>query len=94
MKKSCYGSAGCLVDVHVDPDFLFQQEIPAGKKWTVVYEIRGGEDGPQINNFTFTRGDSADEVSFRIADDETVSTSGPNDRLTVSVTDILDSGAA
>ncbi|MGQ4600353.1 hypothetical protein [Nocardia sp. R6R-6] len=94
VKKSCFGSAGCNVNVHVDPTFLFQQEIPAGKKWTVIYEIRGGEDGPKINNFTFTRGDSADNVSYRIAQEESVSTSGPNDLLTVSVTDILASGAA
>ncbi|MGY4102495.1 hypothetical protein ACW2Q0_23495 [Nocardia sp. R16R-3T] len=94
VKKSCFGSAGCNVKVHVDPKFLFQQEIPAGKKWTVIYEIRGGEDGPKINNFTFTRGDSADKVSYRIADEESIGTTGPNDQLTVSVTDILASGAA
>ncbi|WP_280467109.1 hypothetical protein [Nocardia cyriacigeorgica] len=55
----------------------------------MIYEISGGDDSPKVNNFTFTRGDSADEVSFRIVEDETVTTSGPNASLTATVAQII-----
>ncbi|MFE2999078.1 hypothetical protein ACFXG4_29235 [Nocardia sp. NPDC059246] len=50
LKETCYGSAGCNVFVQIDPTFSFTQDIPAGKKWTAVYEIRGGKNAPRTNS--------------------------------------------
>ncbi|MFD7846594.1 hypothetical protein ACFV4K_27080 [Nocardia sp. NPDC059764] len=94
VKKSCYGSAGCSVYVQIDPSFSFGQDIPAGKKWTVIYQIDGGEDGPKTNSFTISRGDTARQVSYRFDSKELVSTSGPNDVLTVTVTDVIPGDAS
>lgn len=51
--------------------------------YEVVYEVRGGEDGPVTNNLTVT-GDTSS-----VDDEEMVSTKSRSTRLTVVVTDVL-----
>ncbi|QVI24275.1 hypothetical protein KHQ06_16800 [Nocardia tengchongensis] len=89
VKKTCYGSAGCNVFVQIDPSFGFSEDIPAGQKWTVIYEIDGGEDGPKTNSFVISRGSATGQVNYRFDKKELVSTSGPNDVLTAIVTDVI-----
>jgi hypothetical protein len=45
-----------------------------GNAFTVIYEVTGGEDGPQINNFEIS-GDGT--ASFRKEESISTSSSGP-----------------
>lgn len=54
LKRSCFGSAGCNITYEIKPTYT--GALSSGSKsWTVIYEIRGGED-VKTDNFTM-RGD-------------------------------------
>lgn len=48
-EQKCFGSAGCNYRLNVSPLQISATDITG--KWTVVYEITGGDD-PQTGNFT------------------------------------------
>lgn len=82
MEKKCFGSAGCRITYRIAPSYDRDPSLLSGE-YTVLYEITGGEDGPQINNFT------VDSVSFRFPRQETISTSSSKDTLTARAVDVL-----
>lgn len=49
IEQNCFGSAGCNYRLNVAPVQVSATDITG--KWTVVYEITGGDD-PQTGNFT------------------------------------------
>lgn len=51
LRKKCFGSAGCNVTFQNSPRYTGTTPLK-GRALTVIYEVAGGEDGPQINNFT------------------------------------------
>lgn len=53
LAKQCFGSAGCSVTFQLEVTYT-GRPLPTGETFTVVYEVRGVENGPQINNFTVT----------------------------------------
>jgi hypothetical protein len=71
LKKACFGSAGCNATYQIDPTYIGTSPL-AKQTFTVIYDVSGGEDGPQINNFT-VNGESS--ISFRRQ--EFISTSSP-----------------
>jgi hypothetical protein len=58
-KKECFGSAGCNVTYRIDPSYEGTEPLPDSGTIEVTYEVRGGEDGPQINTFTIDGDGSA-----------------------------------
>lgn len=53
--KKCFGSAGCLVEVQVEPSYVGNQDVTSGS-WEITYELRGGEDGPVIETMELVDG--------------------------------------
>lgn len=60
LEKKCFGSAGCNVGYQIDPKYTGIRTLPKDP-FTVIYEVTGGEDGPQVNNFEVINGES---ISF------------------------------
>jgi hypothetical protein len=77
--KECFGSAGCNLTYRIDPSY---SGAPLDGAWSVTYEVKGGEDGPQINTFTL----DGDQASFD--SEESISTSSSSKKLTARVTDV------
>ncbi len=50
LEKKCIGSAGCNVSYRIEPQYTGLRSLD-GNTFIVIYEVTGGEDGPQINNF-------------------------------------------
>lgn len=82
LKKACFGSAGCNIRYQIDPTYIGTSPL-AKQAFTVIYEVLGGEDGPQINNFT-VNGDSS--ISFQRQ--EFISTSSSGAALKAKATSI------
>lgn len=70
-ERSCFGTAGCLISYRIDPKYNGPPISPTAT-YTVVYEVRGGED-VQTKNFDLEGG----SASFR---EESISTP-PNPTL-------------
>jgi hypothetical protein len=51
LKKQCFGTAGCNITYHINPEYVGSTPI-SGRSLTVIYEVTGDESAPQINNFT------------------------------------------
>ncbi len=82
LRKQCFGSAGCNVTYQIDPQYTGATPLK-GRTLMVVYEVAGGEDSPQINNFT-VRGDGS--ASF--PKEERTGTSSSGATLKAKVTSI------
>lgn len=80
IEKKCFGSAGCNVTVSIDPTYVGTGSLPDAFK--VTYEIRGGEDGPQVNTFSV----EGDTVSYD--GEERISTSSSDAELEAVATDV------
>lgn len=78
-EKQCFGSAGCLVTVQVDPSYVGNQDVTSGS-WEVTYEIRGGEDGPIIDTMTLANG------TWTFPEEQNLNISSSNSRLTAVAT--------
>lgn len=84
LQKQCFGSAGCNITFQIEvveyggPDDLGEQ------RFRVVYEVRGGEDGPQTNNLIF----EGDGYSYE--EEETIQTSSSSRRLTAKVVEVVE----
>ena len=86
LEKKCFGSAGCNITYRIEPMAAASRiasEVPAGKAVTVIYEVLGGDSGPQINRFTVT----SSQVNYD--DQEFISTASEDVQLTARVTQIL-----
>lgn len=84
LTKQCFGSAGCNVTFRI----LVTYNGPAldpGKSYEVLYEVRGGEDGPIANKLTV----AGDESS--VDEEEMVSTPKSSTKLVAVVTDVMES---
>ena len=79
-EKKCFGSAGCNVTVSIDPSYVGTGPLP--ESFQVTYEIRGGEDGPQVNTFSV----KDDTISYD--GEERVSTSSSEVELEAVVTEV------
>jgi hypothetical protein len=82
LTTACFGSAGCNVTYQIDPTYIGTSPL-AEQTFTVIDEVSGGEDGPQINNFT-VNGDSSPSFQRQ----EFISTSSPGATLKAKATSI------
>ncbi|MFC0865673.1 hypothetical protein ACFHYQ_25585 [Sphaerimonospora cavernae] len=82
LKKKCFGSAGCNITYRISPTYIgpgYSEDI----EWQVVYEVRGGEDGPQINSFTL----HDEQIEYQ--SEEFVSVSSSATKLRGRVTEVM-----
>lgn len=77
--KQCFGSAGCNVTVQVSPSYVGTQDVSSGS-WEITYEVRGGEDGPQVETMTLDNG------TFSFPEEQSLSTTSSSVRLEAVVT--------
>jgi hypothetical protein len=87
LEKQCFGEAGCNVTYQIKVTGYDGPEDLGDQRFRVVYEVRGGEDGPQVNNLIF-EGDS-----YQYDQEETISTR-PHPHLTAKVTDVIEEDAS
>lgn len=80
-QKECFGSAGCNVTVQIVPRYVGTQDVSTGS-WEITYEIRGAEDGPQIETMTLEHG------TFSFPEEQSLQTRTSNDKLTAAVTEV------
>ena len=80
LSKQCFGSAGCNLTYRIDASW--PDGYDPDLEYEVVYEVRGGEDGPQVNTMT-VQGDRYDRPQ-----EETIGTSSAGRRLTAVVTSV------
>lgn len=81
LSKQCFGSAGCNLTYRVEVGYDGPPLDPSNT-YEVVYEVRGGEDGPQINTLT-VEGDQSS-----VEREESISTSSSGRKLTAVVTSV------
>lgn len=79
--KQCFGSAGCNVTVQVRPSYVGTQDVSSGS-WEITYEVRGGEDGPQVETMTLENG------TFSFPEEQSLSTTSSSVRLEAVVTEV------
>ncbi|MBD3924295.1 hypothetical protein IEZ26_06650 [Nocardioides cavernae] len=79
--KECFGSAGCLVTVQIDPSYVGNQDVTTGS-WEMTYELRGVEDGPVIEIMTLEDG------TFSFPEEQDVSTTSSSSPITAVVTEV------
>jgi hypothetical protein len=79
--KECFGSAGCDLTYQINPQYNGVEDISSGT-WEVTYEVRGGQDGPQVNTFTLDNG----QASFD--DSESIQTASSGTKLRAKVTSV------
>jgi hypothetical protein len=82
LTKQCFGSAGCNVTYRILVTYSGPTLDPS-KEYEVLYEVRGGEDGPVANKLTVADGESS------VDEEEMVSTPKSSTKLTAVVTDVL-----
>lgn len=83
--KNCFGSAGCNVVVQIDPSYVGNQDLSTGS-WELIYELRGGEDGPIIETMTLESG------TFSFPEEQMVSTRSTSTKITAVVTEVYSLG--
>lgn len=81
LSKQCFGSAGCVVSYQINPSYVGSTGL-TDTPLTVVYEVKGGQDGPVINNFTVTG------TSARFPKQEVVQTVSSGTVLTATATSV------
>jgi hypothetical protein len=81
LEKTCFGSAGCNITYRIEVGYNGPTLDPSNT-YEVVYEVRGGEDGPQINTLT-VEGDQSSVDS-----EESISTSSASKKLTAVATSV------
>jgi hypothetical protein len=81
--KHCFGSAGCNLEYDVDLTYAGTTPLDPDGTWTLIYEVDGGKDGPQIENLTLTGDGKA-----TVPQDESISTSSGSAVLTAHVTSV------
>lgn len=81
LEKKCFGSAGCNVTYRINVAYTGSPLDP-DQEYELTYEVRGGEDGPQVNTLTLQG------TSVSVDDRETISTSSSKAKLTVVVLEV------
>jgi hypothetical protein len=81
-ERKCFGSAGCNVTYRVEPNYEGLQ-TPTGT-WEITYEVRGIEDGPQVQTFTLT------DDSFSFEPEITVQTRNADAEAKAKVTNVIE----
>jgi len=81
-KKECFGSAGCLIDYHIDVTYAGAQALDDSKTYVVTYQVSGVKDGPAINSFDIT-GDQ-----YFSDENESAQTPSSSTKLKAKATDV------
>jgi len=85
LTKKCFGSAGCNLTYRILVSYG-GAELDPSVTYEVLYQVKGGEDGPVDNKLTVTGSQSS------VDEEEFVSTKTSKTKLTAVVTDVLSGG--
>ncbi|AUH68591.1 MULTISPECIES: hypothetical protein [Gordonia] len=82
-EKKCFGSAGCLVTISLEPTFKGASSVLTDRSFKVLYEIDGGED-PILDKFTM--------VGTQVTIDQSTSVETPSSdtEVTARVTQVVE----
>jgi hypothetical protein len=80
LKREKFGSAGANVTYKIEAGW--GPTYDPDKNYQLIYEVRGGEDGP-VRNYLEVTGDE-----YRTEDEQTISTANVDGKLTVKAVDI------
>ena len=83
LEKTNFGSAGSSITYRIEADWPAMTYDP-DKTYEVVYEVRGGEDGAQINTMEVTGFD------YQVEAEEFISTPTVGSRLTAKATSVTE----
>lgn len=84
VSRQCFGSAGCLVSYRVAPTYVGKHPLSESVEYEVTYEVRGVDDGPAVNTFTVTGGESS------VQSEETAQTPSSTTKLSAVATDVVE----
>lgn len=82
LKKQCFGSAGCLVDYRIDPEYVGTQPLPDTGTVEVTYRVTGDESGPIDNTFTVEDGQASYDK------EESLTSKSPATKIKAKVTSV------
>lgn len=82
LSKQCFGSAGCNLTYRILVAYSGPDLDPSAT-YEVLYQVRGGEDGPVDNMLT------VEGTQSSVDEEESVSTKSSKTKLTAVVTDVL-----
>lgn len=82
LTKQCFGSAGCNVTFRILVSYTGPDLDPSAA-YEVLYQVKGGEDGPIDNKLTVTGGESS------VDEEEMVSIKTSKTKITAVATDVL-----
>lgn len=80
LSRSCFGSAGCNITYKIVPTYI-GATMKAGKTFTVIYEVYGGDD-TKVANFRLRDGDATFSAQEHIS-------TPSNPTLTAKVTRVV-----
>lgn len=83
LEKQCFGSAGCNLTVRLGTPTYIGPVLSEDQEFTVVYNLLGGEQGPQTNSFTL-RGSTMNYDA-----EEFIQTTSSRSVVTAKVTQVL-----
>lgn len=81
-EKECFGSAGCLIEYHIDVTYAGTESPDDAKTYRVTYQVSGVKDGPAINTFEIT----GDQYTYD--ENESAQTASSTTKLKAKATDV------
>lgn len=82
-KRECFGSAGCLVQFKIKASVDLDVLAASDRDWTVTYEVKGVEDGPQVAELVLHPDGMYDQDGYQSGQ-----TPSRNTKLKATVTDV------
>jgi hypothetical protein len=83
LDKECFGSAGCLVKVRLEPEYVGNADLPETGTAEITYKIYGDEDGPPIGTISIEFPDGSYQP-----DERTIQTPSSSTKITAKVTNV------
>lgn len=82
-KRECFGSAGCVVQFKIRASVALDVLAASDRDWTVTYEVKGVDDGPQVAELTLHPDGMYDQDGYQSGQTPSRST-----KLKATVTDV------
>jgi hypothetical protein len=82
-KRECFGSAGCLVQFKIKASVDLDVLAATDRDWTVTYEVKGVDDGPQVAELVLHPDGMYDQDGYQAGQTPSRST-----KLKATVTDV------
>jgi hypothetical protein len=81
--KECFGSAGCLVEIRIEPSYVGTDDLPESGTIELTYKVTGDEDGPVIGTIEL---ELPDGDYYR--EEKSIQTRSSGTKITAKVTEV------